>query len=1018
MYKNSCGSRRVTVTRTAVICITNILLVGAAVDDPNASCAAITKSPALIQQRKLVWTDGSTSTVGSEELTERGTWRSPLVIQNLAPPPPSELRGRGQSDDIVDDGFNSTNEGRAAITQCGHSVKLNEHYKMEATCPQQCPFYVQDQNSKDFCTAMCVEAKQCAFYNPLTPVADPALGSCREASLDGCQEASKEDPERCVKCWPGYSLSTRGHCIARFTWLQWTGIVIVGVVCLVVIVYAIELNMRPVTNVAGLKQALTNRTAQKNRMPNLDGAGLRPWPITTNLCNEAVGGPTLTLHFRFQAVVILWAIIIFVSWVILALAVDSDLLILGRRPFGNAYKNCVLVFWGSMTQKKLMWAKTLFLGFVYAGSFLGALIYGVVQLRFWQFKDETIDTMKDFAIHISGLPQFTGEERIEEELQGCIAGASGQNVVGVSICWDLAGQLDLVTDTCVEELHNQQLLERAASGAVGAVDMEESTTLQMGFLRRSVFKLEQLIFQARNCEDTANDTVLKSLHAMKGSSEAFAVFETEEIRDLVLKKLSQDFEFRGSKLTVSRAADEPDSVLWGNFDDADLWTMCKRLARGALFILLGVAIWGGVFYAPYAWTILTFNYTGGQQPGFIYSLIFSLVVCAGNQMMYEICSRVSDSIGFRGKGRREACYMVLYLAAVALNILLDLATTYYMAYEIIINLHFRSVDGRPVQEIPYFMEKFHTYAMQRLLGQNMYEYAFPATFLVPYILEPLGTVYILMRICLLVVRTHPELKPWVASSWLAPLELDLGRYADILINVSLAVLMLFFPGGYTHKIFFWLAVSSIWIYVFDHWRILRVVPATDYTTYEVEYCAQASFAPICGLLFSCLVLKSYCDENRSCSKPEVGWLCVYAFVGHTTLHILLLRFVVPLFGRKSDRDYRPDAKTYREVAKTVPANWFSVNPTHCLRSRFIYRHSPPCSYYQPGAEKHMEVNESIGCFYTEVGTEWEDPANYELSVPSWTDLKDCMGDLAVATKSFAAGGSSELIKSDGQPQTQ
>lgn len=998
--------------RPAVVRFASILLLGTAAADPNSSCAPFTKSPALIQQRKSVWVHPS-SIAGGPEFTEEHAWR-PLV-KNLGLNP---NQGAAQSDDLIHDGFNSTNEGNAAITQCGHSVKLNQHYSMDATCPEQCPFYVQDAHSKDFCTAMCVAANQCAFYNPSTPVADPALGSCRAPLLDGCEEASKEDPDRCAKCWAGYSLNTRGKCTGQFTWLQWAGIAIVGIVCLVLIAYAVELNMRPATNMAGLQQALTARSAHKNRMPNLDGTGRRHWPITTNLCNTAVGGPALTLHFRFQAVVIAWALVVGIGWVILALAVDSDLLILGRRPFGNAYKNCVLVFWGYTTQQKLMWAKTLFLAVVYAVSFLGALIYGVTQLRFWQFTDENNDTMKDFAIHIRGLPPFTGREQIEEELQGCIAGASGQDVIGVSIGWHLDGKLDVVTDKLMEDLHTQ---------GPSAVDSESTTPHDMGVLRRSVFRLEQLIFEGKleqlffqgdDSDDMSNEQVVTMLSNMKGSSEAFAVFQTEQIRDQALKKLSEGFEFRGCKLTVGAATDEPDAVLWDHFEDIDVWTMCLRLARGVLFIFLGVALWGGIFYAPYAWSILTFDYTGGQQPGFIYSLIFSLVVCVGNLVMYEICSRVSDSIGFRSKGRREACYTVLYLFAVALNVLLDLATTYYMAYEIIINLHFRSVDGRNIQEIPYFMEKFHTYAMQRFLGQNMYEYAWPATFLVPFVLEPIGTIYLLMRICLLIIRSHPELKPFVAFSWLVPLELDLGRYADILVNVALAVLMFFFPGGYTHKIFFWLAVSSIWIYVYDHWRILRAVPATDYTTYLVEWCAQATFAPICGLILACLVLKSYCDEDHNCIKPEVGVLCVYAFVGHTTLHIFLLRFVVPLFGRGSERHYRPNAKTYREVAKTVPGNWFTVNPTHCLRSKFVYRHSPPCSYFQPGAEKHMKINESIGCFYTEDGAEWEDVASYEMSMPSLDDLKNGMDELAVASKSLTLGGWRRSDPSEDEAQLQ
>lgn len=1028
MYINSCESWCATVIRPAVICFAGMLLLGSVASGSNSSCASFTKSQAFIQQRKSVWVaENLTSLAGAPELAEEHAWRPMPLMKNIG-----DLANPGvaQSDDIIHDGFNSTNEGNAAITQCGRSVKLNRHYSMDASCPKQCPFYVEDQHSKDFCTAMCVEASQCAVYNPSTPVADPAMGSCRAAMLRGCEQASKEDPDtdRCAKCWAGYSLNTDGKCTAQFTRLQWAGIAIVGIVCVVLIAYAIELNMRPATNMAGLQQALTARSAHKNRMPNIDGTGRQPWPITTNLCKTAIGGPALTLHFRFQAVVIAWALIVCISWVILAYAVDTDLLILGRRPFGNAYKNCILVFWGYTTQQKLMWAKTLFLAVTYAVSFLGALVYGVTQLRFWQLTDENNDTMKDFAIHLRGLPQFTGGEKIEEELQGCIAAASGQDVVGVSIGWRLDGKLDLVTDKLMEDLDDNLTLENQANQDSNAVVSESTAPHNMGALRRLVCrteqlifegKLEQLIFEGGDSDDMSNEQVVTMLSNMEGSSEAFGVFQTEQIRDQALKKLSEGFEFRGCKLTVDLVDDEPDAVLWEHFEDLDVWTMCWRLAKGLLFIILGVSLWGGVFYAPYAWSILTFDYTGGQQPGLIYSLIFSLVVCLGNLVMYEICSRVSDSIGFRSKGRREACYTVLYLFAVALNVLLDLATTYYMAYEIIINLHFRSVDGRKLQDIPYFMEKFHTYAMQRFLGQNMYEYAFPATFLVPFVLEPIGTIYLFMRICLLIVRSHPELKPFVAFGWMAPLELDLGRYADILVNVALTVLMFFFPGGYTHKICFWLAVSSIWIYVYDHWRLLRVVPATDYTTYLVEWCAQAAFAPICGMMLACLVLKSYCDEDHNCEKPEVGVLCVYAFVGHTALHLLLLRFVVPLFGRGSERRYKPDAKTYREVAKTVPGNWFTVNPVHCLRSKFVYRHSPPCSYYRIGAEKHMKINESIGCFYTEDGAELEDVASYEMSMPSLEDLKDGIHELAVASKSLGLGNwrRGDPSETEDQPQT-
>merc|ERR1719231_175342 len=56
-------------------------------------------------------------------------------------------------------------------------------------------------------------------------------------------------------------------------------------------------------------------------------------------------------------------------------------------------------------------------------------------------------------------------------------------------------------------------------------------------------------------------------------------------------------------------------------------------------------------------------------------------------------------------------------------------------------------------------------------------------------------------------------------------------------------------------------------------------------------------------------------------------------------------------------------ETYAACQETCPASWFSTNPVHCLRSKYLHKHSPPCHYYHPGKEHLLEVNEKIGCFY-------------------------------------------------------
>jgi len=284
-----------------------------------------------------------------------------------------------------------------------------------------------------------------------------------------------------------------------------------------------------------------------------------------------------------------------------------------------------------------------------------------------------------------------------------------------------------------------------------------------------------------------------------------------------------------------------------------------------------------------------------------------------------------------------------------LNVTLDLVTTWFMAYMIMSGLGFRTEDGEALQDVKWLTPQFETYAMQRSLGQNMWEYSFPATFLIPFVAEPLPTIYLPLRLGLLLVRSH-AVKAWDAKFWMAAQPLDLGRYADILLNVILTILIFYFPGGYTHWMFFALAGSSIYIYAFDHWRVLRTVPYSMYSTMQVDWWSQAVLAPCVGLLLSSLVFKMNCQDWGYCVNHNwITSLEVGAFFLHTTIHLLLLIYVVPMCGRSTKEMGRSQA-TYADVAASRPCSWFSANPVHCLRSRYIRNHSPACTYLLNGME--------------------------------------------------------------------
>merc|ERR1719409_1117830 len=214
--------------------------------------------------------------------------------------------------------------------------------------------------------------------------------------------------------------------------------------------------------------------------------------------------------------------------------------------------------------------------------------------------------------------------------------------------------------------------------------------------------------------------------------------------------------------------------------------MMWRFFKGVMTVYVpALLIWFFGFYVPYACAVYYFNYDNGAElPGY-YSIIFTIVVCGGNATMYVVCDICCDIIGFRYKDTKQKVYMLMYLVACMVNVFLDMVVTYYTALKIMIGLDFRTYDGTRLAHIEAFTDQFETYAMQRSLGGNTYAYAFPSTFLIPFLIEPFITVMIPYQIGKLVIRTHSEIKGLTAEAYLAAFEFDLGRYADILLNVFL-----------------------------------------------------------------------------------------------------------------------------------------------------------------------------------------------------------------------------------------
>jgi len=716
---------------------------------------------------------------------------------------------------------------------------------------------------------------------------------------------------------------------------------------------------RPVTNPDSLEQAVAFREMSKLHQPKVRGEPRRLWPLLTNLCKTVVAGPGLCLHFNFQATIICWAFCVALGWCYLAVTVDSDLWILGTRHFGTPRENCQLVSWGYETQQRLMWTKVHFTYWVYVISFAACLLHSIRQLRCFQRADNENKTMMDFAAFIQGLPEQQGACRTEEQLKATLEESTGQTVVNVSIAWDFGANHELVEAALKKQLRHK-IGAPSPCPSQGRTDQDEPITW-----RKWLDDVEvQACCGKVSHADASDEDITDMLVNMTSSSNAIAVFETQRMRDRSVAACSADggIEFQNGKLMLKEMHCEPDTVLWENFGQKSSFTHFLQICQGFGCIMAAFILWTVVFFLPYAWSVYTFNYDNGQQPGTYYTIAFTMVVVVGNSIMYEACARVSDFVQFRFSHCRETLYMMLYTIACTINVLLDLGLTYLITWEIAKGLDFRTYFGVYLDHVTDFPDRFESYAMQRVLGENAYMYAFPATFLVPFLFEPIITIWAPYKLGKIIVRCHPEIEGLEAERFLMCWPMDMGRYADIIVNVILSTVILFFPGGYTYRLFFGMVISHIWIYSYDQYKLLRCVRECNFASMEVDWWSQVLLIPCCGVILSCLVFKANTgDYGYYFEGNSIVMACASAFVAHVAVHLLMLVYVVPLFGEE-ERD-ESKRMSYENVNQQKAASWFSTNPIHCLRSDFIYRHTPPCGYRFLGKEHLLEVNEDIGCFY-------------------------------------------------------
>jgi len=879
--------------------------------------------------------------------------------------------------------------------QCGITEQVGAHTDKYEDCPANCPYFSQNRKDDQHCTFLCVPGAECGRWNPNKPIPDSIKNSktCRGPKVSFCNTPKLDGSDTCEICQRGFALHEEdGQCYFQ----QWTPIISGGILFAVlfaiVIGWVVDMCCRASVNDESVRKAEIWRSRSKCLKPSEPGQPRHCYEtLEVNLCNKEVAGPGMLLHFNFQLFFIIWPLCCALVWVALA-CFHNELFILGTRKFGTPRHNCILVAWGYETQQRLMWTKVLFLAIVYVGSFISFLWFSVRQLRTSQRINARDKTMMDFAVELKGLPAMKGNNAdVEKDIQKAVEDAFGKPIVGVSVAWNYTEQQDDIDRAAQKDLSWRETeweLEKRDNKRPTAAQVENSLaeekramtepdpTENYGALRKWMYNKEKAVLGPDEDEEQDVKALLENLET---SDCAFVVFHTEENRDEALSKELR-VEFDATKyghgkemLSMEEITNEPANINWHNFGDSNPNAMVGRFFLGFFKVYVpALLIWFFGFYCPYAWSLYSFNYDNGAElPGY-YSIIFTIVVCGGNATMYVVCDICCDIIGFRYKDTKQVTYMLMYLVACMINVFLDMVVTYWTAWKVMTGLDFRTYHGTRLADIEPFTEQFETYAMQRSLGQNTYQYAWPSTFFLCFVLEPFVTIFFPYQIGKLVIRTHREIRGTCAEAYLMAFEFDLGRYADILLNVFLGILIFYFPGGYIWTLFFYMAFSHCFIYCFDHWRVLNVIPSVKIVSTQVDWWAQAAMCGCCAVILACLVFKANCETYSGYCMYDMKLITTTAIAGtaHFIVHFLLLVYMVPKFGLELEDDNR--GMTFAGAAKGEARTWFSVNPVHCLRSKYIHGHAPHCYLASWGKEHLLEVNEKINCYFSDEPAEAED----------------------------------------------
>jgi len=824
-------------------------------------------------------------------------------------------------------------------------------FALSHACPAKCPYAAEMEDK--FCFFRCVQGNQCGTMGTVKNATIPseATGACRLCNVEACKicragppGAKSAELEFCLECYPGYSLTEEGECEMDGLWVFYA-ITIVGVIAVVTLVaWYLRVVTRPCVNQAGVDYA--NEARCSSMVLRDDGT---PYPLGTNLMTNNVAGVGTMCFFRFQFALLVWALSLLGLWLAFALYVGRDILVLGNRPAKTPMSLCAVVRWGRQRQLELLWVKVAWLTISYVFSFGCAIAYAIQQTKLVHDADADKTTMCEFVALLDGLPPMNGKEPVESLIKEKVAQATGEEVVGVSVAWNYEAKSHDIMEAVESDLCP---VVDADTGHRVAPQRSFDTPITKKILSAWHVHLHDDEGHGHGHGDAhSSGNVKDMIENMDSCPVAFVVFKLEAGRDRAIEAVANSgLEINGSVCTLEAGSAEPKEVLWENLAVANSQRTMK-VVKGALLVLGSCAAWTVFLYLPYAFYMASFTYARGDEPGEFSEGIFITLVVGSQIGLFVASSIAAKKAQYRYEADVQTMYTLYYNSALVLNLALDIVLQAYLSYIQMVGVGAHTAGGKLLGSLTRFQEIFESYPMQKSVGRLLFKYCWPCTFFVPFLAEPFVAQWLPQHIGRLLIGADPRIKGLSAVKALELSEMEQGRYADVIFNVILVSFIPFIAPAYMHMTFMALIISHVYLYCYDHVKVLRYVVSFDCSSPDVHNLGMKLFSIPLSILAGALVFKANQltggeDLGAGVLKDEV---LVAAIAGamalHVILHLALLKAVASKFSTEVDRS--ESTATYEDTAKLFPATYFSVNPIHCLRSKYGINQKEEVQFYSP-----------------------------------------------------------------------